>query len=171
MSSIYTNLPVYPENKNEYFNVFEDYFTYALYNPDHELKPKYYRKGYFSTEHIYPDGLLINQVWKLKNIEYEDIYKEVGVIKTINDLLHLKGKGWLECIHADVWNYSHSRGNENVQELNEKVKSHQREVLEYKVKKPSSIPDAMFDMLIQDVSNYIKFEEYMRNRESKKEHS
>ena len=165
---MYKNLPVYPENKCEYFHTFADYFTYTLQNPEHQMTPKYYRKGYFSTEHLYEDGLLINQVWKLKNVEYENIYNEIGILKTIDDLLFLTKKGWLECIHADVWNYSQLRDDKDNINWKEQVRANTRESLEFNVKVPSSIPDSEFDRLIKETANYILFEKYLKEVHEKK---
>lgn len=163
MSQCYTNFPVFKDSHCELFKEIEDFHSYVLKNPQHELKMKYFRSGYFSTEHIFEDGLIINQVWKLNNVDYQDLHKEVGVIKTLGELIYLKKQGLILLIHSDIWEYSKKR--EEVGDYQQEISNYRRETLEYQVKNPSTIPDFLFTILANEINNWLLFEQYLRNKE------
>lgn len=165
MNSFHLNKPVFEKNQKEMLKEVEDFYTYIKENPEHEIVPRYYvRSGFFATQHIYKDGLLMNLVWELTDIDFKKVHDETGGINNLNSIVILRNNQWVRLLHASVWEYSKERKVE--ENKPSEIHKYKRHALEYQVPFPSKIPDFLFDILISDIDNRIKFDQYIEKQES-----
>lgn len=166
MNGFHLNKPVFETDYKQVFKETEDFYTYIKENTEHEVVPRYYvRSGFFATQHIYKDGLLMNLVWELTGIDFKKVHDEIGGINNLTNIVSLRNNQWVRLIHANVWEYSQARDLPEVS--TSEIHKYKRHSLEYQVHYPSKIPDFIFDILVSDISNCIKFDEYIQKQESK----
>lgn len=164
MDQVRLNKPIFKKNHHHVFTSSEDFYTYINENPEHEVIPRYYvRSGFFATQHIYKDGLLLNIVWELTDIDFKKVHEETNGIKSLANIIYLRNKKWVRLVHGSVWEYSRLSG---IESPPTESLAYQRHSLEYQVPYPSKIPDFIFDILISDIENHIKFQEYIEKQES-----
>lgn len=169
------NFPIYKETRSIYLPSFsvEPYINYLKSYSDHKIRAQFNRKGFFSSDHRYEDGLHINIVWRYDCSESE-LKKKVNGIDMIEDIVFLFENKYIELVFADVWGYSNPKADfemsgflleedKNIEGI-EICEKKQYQALEYQTTEPVNIPDSFFETLIEETSNYIKFEEYIKNR-------
>lgn len=176
------NYPIYNQDRP---HKCEEIFRYLQAFPHHivYISKQSYSKDQqkLQSTHVYPrDGLSIELHWKCQSIYIP------SKLSTMGKLIKMQEEGLITLIDFKILRFSKSHSlshrslvdtttrnvyySKVLQNTERQLYTQQEyELLEHHIRKPSSIPDLFFILLIDEITNAIKFEKYYENKKKKME--